>query len=375
MGYILIGIYVLLVLYHLVKDINGDVKWAMVYITFGFLFYLCSHCEYLNTYDLSNYNAQYAYYNPMWDKSFTLYYLFLTMMRLGQIAEISFVNWWWITLAGAFLIIIIAVKIHRFNPHHFLVFFMMYYIINLYTGLKFFYGFCIYLLASGFLLRGGRKNKLLYIFLTAVAGGMHVMYYAFILFALINTDVPASMEECSLNIYSHIRRHRIIAVLVIASLTLSFVLRLSGSANEFLSRIFSIIDFDKMDDYLSLSTKGGFYIPVIMQLLSLYLAFIIKKQSKRTSLLNQQYTDVLYYFNLLQVIFYPLFMISTTFMRLITATSMVTIAAGGYDKFEFKQRKRFKITGASFLIVAASLFRQLVLGHWWETAVVPLFHL
>ena len=33
MGYILIGIYVLLVLYHLVKDINGDVKWAMVYIT------------------------------------------------------------------------------------------------------------------------------------------------------------------------------------------------------------------------------------------------------------------------------------------------------------------------------------------------------
>lgn len=55
MGYILIGIYVLLVLYHLVKDINGDVKWAMVYITFGFLFYLCSHCEYLNTYDLSNY--------------------------------------------------------------------------------------------------------------------------------------------------------------------------------------------------------------------------------------------------------------------------------------------------------------------------------
>ncbi len=201
------------------------------------------------------------------------------------------------------------------------------------------------------------------------------MYYAFILFALINTDVPASMEECSLNIYSHIRRHRIIPVLVIASLILSFVLRLSGSANEFLSRIFSFIDSDKMDDYLSLSTKGGFYIPVIMQLLSLYLAFIIKKQSKKTSLLNQQYTDVLYYFNLLQVIFYPLFMISTTFMRLITATSMVTIAAGGYNKFELKQRKRFKITGASVLIVAASLFRQLVLGHWWETAVVPLFHL
>ena len=176
-------------------------------------------------------------------------------------------------------------------------------------------------------------------------------------------------------IYSHIRRHRIIPVLVIASLILSFVLRLSGSANEFLSRIFSFIDSDKMDDYLSLSTKGGFYIPVIMQLLSLYLAFIIKKQSKKTSLLNQQYTDVLYYFNLLQVIFYPLFMISTTFMRLITATSMVTIAAGGYNKFELKQRKRFKITGASVLIVAASLFRQLVLGHWWETAVVPLFHL
>lgn len=371
MGYFILGIYFFIILLHIVKGMNGQKNWIFIIATFGFIYYLCGHCNYKSIYDLANYQAYYNYYDPMIDESFGLYYVFFILVKLGQICGLSFVTWWHLTLAFFFLLIVIALYIHDINPHQFLAVFMSYYVFVYYTGLKFFYAFAVYMIAFGFLLKPGKKNKMLYILFTVLAGGIHVMYYIYLIFAFSYKKL-ASNEEGEVNLFSN---KKVMMLIVATSLFVSAILRINGTASLFLSRIFSFMESDKIDLYLTLSTKLGFYIPVVLQLLALYVTYKYRKMMKNVNNNRYQYAEILFYTNLLQILFYPLFMVSITFTRLITSASLVTISATGYKTYELWQNERIRIVGLNFLIVFAFIFRNFVLGNLWNISVVPLFNL
>jgi hypothetical protein len=150
-------------------------------------------------------------------------------------------------------------------------------------------------------------------------------------------------------------------------------MRVSGTASRYVGGLLLAFDSEKLESYASLSTNMGFFIPVIMQLLSLYLAYRHRYYSKECGELRQNYAQIIYSTNLLQILFYPFFMISTTFMRIITEYSLVTITATGYEFDDFIMRERKRLFLCVSLLIAAYYYRQFVMGSLWDISVIPLF--
>jgi hypothetical protein len=372
------SIYVVLFLYHLVRALNGQKYWKSTIVTFVFLTFLFTTCDYNNQHDLSAYSIEYNYYDPVLDENFNFYYIFFSLMKLGQVLRLTFETWWTLMMAGAMFIVFIALRIHQFNPHVFLCAFMAYYGIMMYAGIKSFCGWTVFLLACGFLYRGGKKNKIIYIILTCVAGGIHVMYYMYLIFAFVNTGteqiVLYNENDSDSSVNKNMKTYnKLLPYVVIISLTLTILMRVSGTANHYVGGLLSAFNSDKLESYASLTTNMGFFIPVIMQILSLYLAYKHRYYSKVCGELRQNYAQIIYSTNLLQILFYPFFMISTTFMRFITEYSLVTIAAIGYEFDDFIMHERKRLLLCVSLLIVAYYYRQFIMGNLWDISVVPLF--
>ncbi len=103
--------------------------------------------------------------------------------------SLNYYQWWAVMTALSLLFVFNTIKKRNYNPHIFLFFFMAYYVFLFYGGLKFFYGFCLFQYAFTFLLKGEKGGKLKFILITLLAGGFHVMYYMFLVLALIHLTI------------------------------------------------------------------------------------------------------------------------------------------------------------------------------------------
>lgn len=358
----IVCIYLTLILCNYNGYKTGRTNRFIALISFTLLLFLMCRYSYVeNNHDISNYYRQYSYQNPMEDQNFGFYYLFFSLMRLGQILGLSFQTWWYLMTVLSFILIIIAVKLNRSNIHLWLIFFMLYFVFAFYTGLKFYYGFCVYLIGYLFLVRGGKRNKLLYVILTCLAGGFHVMYYAYLILLFLNSRASED-----------IRKNMLIKIITGVSLLLTIFFRINGSASSFFSAIFEQMDSDKFDTYLTLKTGMGFYLPVLMHLSVLLFVWksrkIISCESEDFGIVNS-----ILFTSLLIIAFYPLFLISTVFMRIVSAFSLAAITAVGIDSDErfWYQRRRF-VMAANWILIT-NYFIKFVIGLTWELSVVPFF--
>lgn len=340
----------------------GKTNRFIVLLSFALLlFMMCRYSYVENNYDLSNYYRQYLYQNPMEDQNFGFYYLFFSLMRLGQILGLSFQTWWYLLTILSFILIVIALKLNRSNIHLWLIFFMLYFVFAFYTGLKFYYGFCVFLIGYLFLVRGGKRNKLLYVIFTCLAGGFHVMYYAYLILLFLNSKASED-----------IRKNKLIKIIAGVSIVLTIFFRINGSASSFFSAIFAQMETDKFDTYLSLKTGMGFYLPVVLHLSVLLFVWksrkIISYESEDFGIVNS-----ILFTSLLIVAFYPLFLISTVFMRIVSAFSLAAITAVGIDSEErFLYQRRGFVMAANWILVTI-YFIKFVIGLTWELSVVPFF--
>ena len=83
--------------------------------------------------------------------------------------------------------------------------------------------------------------------------------------------------------------------------------------------------------------------------------------------------DTLLYVNLIAIIFYPLFMIALTFMRLLTSLSLTTIISSIYGQEYFNKTDRFKLLISGILIICLYFYINIYLNGVFDTGVLPFF--
>ena len=366
MNIIVVILYLSAILINIFLARSGKKSSIFTYVCYVFILILCCSTSYTEQHDLRNYYVLYNYRDLMKEDTFGLYYLFYYTMIIGRSLKFTFEVWWTFTTGIALLVIIHALKVNKMNPHVFLSFFMMYFVFNFSAGLKFFYGFAFLFLGFGYLIRGGKRSKLYFVICVCIAGGLHFMYYAYLIFCIIRKD-----EQKNSQLFN--KKNKFTKAVVIASLIISAYLRINNSANSFLQSIFSIFDSEHIDVYLGLSTGLGFMIPVVMHLTTLLFTIIYRKQCMRSSAISNNSVNVLVYSNILLIIFYPLFMISTTFMRLITCMSMVSLGTSGYIWNTQSRTSREKILWSGFALTTIYIIYQLLFGTLWESTVLLMF--
>ncbi|WP_272152051.1 EpsG family protein [Tenacibaculum aiptasiae] len=364
MSDVLIVIYIFFAIGHLSLYLNKKKSYLFTFFTLIFIFFLMSGHEYVGNGDGGDfYGYWYGYteYENLERNDFWFYYLFYSAERIGIYLSLNFYQWWAVMTALSLTFIIWTIKKRRYNPHLFFFFFMIYYVFVLYVGLKFFYGFCLFQYALTFLLRGEKRDKFKFILLTLLAGGFHVMYYIFLVLVLVNLKIK--------------KRKYLIKGIIIFSVTIVIFNVLSGRGllNSLQSTIDSM-DNTRLSTYFAIRTNWGFMLAIGIHVLTTIYAFryraIVRKYDQEKWYF---YARTLLYVNLFAVIFYPLFMIALTFMRILTSLSLTTIIASSYKQEYFNKTDRLKLLFSGFLIICLYFYINMYLAGYIESAVLPFF--
>lgn len=366
MKILLILFYLLMTVCHYIDFTAGRKSKVFLYVTLIFTVFMLSgsnaaDLDWSETeLDVSGYRTLFDEYDVLHHQDFKMYYLFYSSMYLGQALGLSFRVWWIIMSALALGIVLIACRVHNYSNQLFFATFMAYYEFVMYSGLKFFYGFCVFLLAYGFLLRNDRRGRLLFAVFTCIAGGFHMMYYYYLIMLILPLKKP----------------ERYVKPFVIGVVIFTVLMRLSGSAVSFLAPFFNVINNEHVNRYTELdSVRMGFYIAVVLHLVLVYVVYRIRKYMIMTKS-NCVACDVLFYSVLLSLFFCPFYSVALTFMRLLTAFSLtVMTASSSFMKDSYESRLLCR--NMSLLLVLSFMFIQLVTGSgessFWNVAIYPFF--
>lgn len=364
--FLLILIYIFFIVYNYRGYIRKSSTLIMTILTVSLATFLLCASNTAN-YDLSETGLDISGYRYIYEEidvldheDFNMYYIFYSCMSLGQRIGLPFRAWWAIMSVLAMSVVICACKIHHYNLSLFLATFMAYYEFVFYSGFKFFYGFCFLLLSYGFLLRNNRVGQILFAVFTCVAGGFHMMYYFFLILLI----KPLKHSKY------------FVSIVVIATVLLTVLMRLSNSAVSFLTPFFNALDNDHINKYTNVTVRSGFYIAVLIHMLVLYMVIKIKR-FYALGRIHSIPVDALFYTVLLSLLFCPFYAVSLTFMRLITAFSLVVISAGS-SVLDESFNSRNLCAKFSLLIVAIFILIRIVTGlgssrGFFEASVVPFF--
>ena len=305
--------------------------------------------------DMSGYRTIYEQYSAIDNPEFNMYYAFYSCMHIGQLLGLSFRVWWAIMSLLAMSVIVISCKIHKYNLNVFLATFMAYYEMVFYSGFKFFYGFCFLLLAYGFLIRNTIKGKILYTVFVCLASSFHPLYYIFLVFLI----KPIKKPKC------------LIYLIVLFTIIITVIMRLSGSAMSLMAPIFNIIDNEHVNIYTEVNVRSGFYIALFIHLILVYIAYRILRIKM---MLNKNYNTALslFYTVLISIVFCPFYAVAMTFMRFITAFSLVVITASSSILTDSIFERKL-CSNLSVLMVMSYWVIQLVVGSFIRLSVIPFF--
>ena len=318
MSFVLVFLYAILMVLNIVVSFKRKKNILPELLCFLLLtFLMCGH-----TYSNSGDSTDLFYYERDYNsilsnrsniQDYSLYYLFWESQKIGKLIGLSYRSWWTIMTVVSLIIIYIVLKTNNCNTNYCL-FFFMFFAIALYTGLKYYYGFCLLSLGIKYLLRNkGIKDKLIYLLFVVLAGGFHAMHYFFVLLLLIDS--------------------RLFSPKVIFYITIpSFALVLFFFRNLFTSSVFNIVSPILLEHdnsrvvYFQSTTNLGVLIPISLHLVTLLYAFkykgivfdenvvALKKNAKRILLIN-----------LFIVLLYPLYLFAITFARINTVVAILTL--------------------------------------------------
>lgn len=358
---ILLYLFLIIINYRSYKRRNNSLFLAIITIALLIFFLSGSNHASLDwsetELDLSGYRTIYEIYDALEHPDFNMYYIFYSSMYIGQNLGLPFGTWWFIMSILAMFVIVGACAIHKYSINLFLAGFMAYYIFMMYSGLKFFYGFCFLLMAYGFLLRNTRKGQILFGLFTCLAGGLHMMYYLYLILLI----KPIHRPKLFIN------------VIITITIIFTILMRISGTAASFLAPFFNILDNDRINIYTVFNVNMGFYIPVILHLIMVYTVYRVRKYKIKTASCNPM-VDTLFYSSILSLIFIPFYALALTFMRLITAFSLVVITANSSVTDETMESRMISLK-MSLLMAGSFFFMKLLAGaeSFLNSSVIPFF--
>lgn len=307
--------------------------------------------------DMSGYRTLYEQYDVLEHPDFKMYPIFYSSMYLGQNLGLDFRSWWAVMSVFAMSVILIACRIHHYSTNLFLAAFMSFYEMIFFSGFKFFYGFCFLLLAYGFLLRNTRQSNLLFALFTCLAGGFHAMYFFFLILLIKPFRKPKYF----------------VTAVVLVTVMFTVLMRLSESAASYLSFFFDTLDNEHINKYTVVEVHSGFFIALFIHVVTVYVAYRIRHFNIQSGM-HHQTSDTFFYTVLLSLVIVPFYSVALTFMRIITAFSLVVLTSSS-SILNYSKESRAYCTRMALLLVLSCYFVRLVMGFqgFFQTSMVPYF--
>lgn len=196
-----------------------------------------------------------------------------------------------------------------------------------------------------FLLKNDLQNKVIFAILIILAGLFHNLYFLYLVLLLINLQ----------------NKNLLIKLIIALTLVFSIIIFLNGNKIPFLYQILPI-SVEKFDSYFTARLRFGFIVIWFFNLSYIYLLGYSKKQViKNTNSYNfdvtKKYINLVFWINIVTIVFFPLYMVNINFYRLFRNISLInySVYAITVDKIMENRGKGYSLLKYVFIIILGIL--------------------
>ncbi|MGI1771417.1 EpsG family protein [Streptococcus uberis] len=274
-------------------------KYDVIVIIFTFIVFYILMSGYRNnsglTNDVLNNQLEYNIVNSY--KVSTYEPLYVILMKIGRFFYLDFYTWRNVMILWALILLFYTTLKWVQNPHFLFAMFATNLLIqsshifrNFLALSVFFLGLCIYKYTEK------KSKKFWFIFYTILASLIHSSYLVYFAILLIDS-----------NIYQKNKKIIYFGVAIFC-----LIIFFNGTQMPGIDFIISKMGVDRLVIYFQNHTRFGFILFIILHMTSLFSIWLIRKNGFKTKS-NKVSLDI----NYITIIFYPLFMIDGTFIRLV----------------------------------------------------------
>jgi len=310
---------------------------------------------------------------------------YVTLMKIGNFLQLDFFIFrLLITALCLFIIYYFIIKRYANNYNYVLLIYMIYPMTIDSEQFRNFIGLTILLFAIRFLENNSFKNKVKYIALVLIASSIHAGFFLYLVLLLVNTN----------------NKNRLAKGIAIVTIVLCIIAFLNNNEIPFLNLFLSFLENEKVVRYLTTQTNYGFLIPFSLHTINFIMIFwarrIIILSEKKSTLNNMIYSEndcsvktlrkdkkisdlmfinMIYWINIIGIVFFPLYMMSITLYRLsrnflILNLIVYSIASG---RFSNRNVTKFLFNLNVIISVIIWLIMDLYIKTSPERVLIPFF--
>ena len=301
-------------------------------------------------------------------------------MKAGNLFGLDFFTFRML-ITGVCLLIIYKSIIKRYshNSNYVILLYMIYQMIIDSEHFRNFISMTILLVAIRFLEKNLYKDKIKFLILVLIASSIHTAFILYTPLVFANTK----------------SKNRLIKGIAIGTIFFTIIIFLNNNRIPFLQLIINIIDDQKIIGYLSSKTNLGFLIPVVLHLTSVVLVWwsrrIITVKDSNTSIIvdlkDNGYSEgvrkikdielgnLIFWINIIMIIFFPLYMLSVTFYRLGRNVLLLNFSIYSIASNKIGRKNAYKGIFDFAVICSAVLWliMDLIVKTSPETVLIPFF--
>ncbi|MBZ4644424.1 MAG: hypothetical protein JG767_2033 [Deferribacteraceae bacterium] len=316
--------------------------------------------EYIGQNDYINYKIRYdSIGNVSLFESAQVGYTFL--MKVGNLLNLDFFAFRMLVTAICLLLLYkTVIKRYAYNSNYILLMYMMYPMIIDSEHFRNFIAMTIFLVAIRFLERNLLKDKIKFLVLVLIAFSIHTAFIFYTPLIFVNAN----------------DKNRLVKGIATGTIFLTIVAFLNNNQVPFLQLILKFFDDEKVIRYLSSRTNFGFLIPVILHLISIILVYwsrkVIIRKNFKTNIMDElndsinynqkkrvadiEFINLVFWINIIGIVFFPLYMMSTTFYRLARNFLILNFIVYSIASNKLKRGSAYKLIFNSTVIASVTLW-------------------
>lgn len=271
------------------------------------LIYILLAGNYQNA-DSANYEITYKTNTVQWSVRFFAQWAYFLVINICNSFHLTFIQYRFVVYGIGLLALLTAIKKAGIDLYSVLFLYCLFPMIIDSTQMKTFVAMCFTTLAISFLIKGEKRDKILFIIITIIGAGFHITALVFLpLVVLCNSDYN--------------RRKKILSILPIVLFALLFSnRRMSGVLSNVILNTISDSSFGRANQYLMSHTNYGFLIYYVATFAYIFIILYLRKiilNSESSTENEKRYSNVAFYCCMFSLAFLPLYFIKLDFARLL----------------------------------------------------------
>lgn len=263
---------------------------------------------------------------------------YLLLKKLGMFLGLEFYTFRAIII-GICLITIYKEVILRYtlNGHYVILLYMLHQMIVDSEQFRNFIALTILLVSIKYLLTKTKESNIKYVLMILLAASFHSSFILYIIFVFIKDK----------------SKKVLITIVFFSVVLLTGFTIINNNEIPFLNIILNELTNDKIVSYLTSKINFGYLLPFFLQLFSIFLLFlskrIIRERNNEVTTHNMRsytdeivretnFIDLVYYMNLLAIIYIPLFILDINFYRLIRNLLILNYIVYSITAYKLKKR-------------------------------------